>query len=464
MKTILAASLYFNVIIFSLSAAPVVSITSPINGTYYRSGDIITATGFAIDATDGTLTGLALNWAVDFHHDTHVHDAIKLGTGNTIIFDIPTISELTNQVYFKIKLRATNSLDEETIAEIDVLPLLANFTVTSSPLGGRVGVGVQANTQSDMPIAYTTTQMSFWNVLVQPNQTIGGEAFVFSHFNNTGYTNNSFGFNMPTRDTVFKAYFAKKTHLDEFATPLTDTLIQYKDSVIYIDVPYDIMWSISQLPDWITPNKLQGAPGDYISLSINNNITEQRNAVFTITGGGHVKFHKTLSITQKTMRVLTISSTLISLSNGQNYILSITGNVAWNIQNPTSWIKLNTLTGTGNGSITISLEDNFSTRERSEALVLTGDNLTRYIIVKQAGITGFSILDDNKRVYPNPFENYIHLPDADAVNIYNSQGILIYHVEDNALKTIDTHKFNSGIYLIEIINNGKTITDKLIKN
>lgn len=90
--------------------------------------------------------------------------------------------------------------------------------------------------------------------------------------------------------------------------------------------------------------------------------------------------------------------------------------------------------------------------------------------VKSDLIVGISSFEEktNIRVYPNPFENNIHLNNLDnatTIEISNMLGQLVYIINVNSSNMqINTSKLNRGIYLITVLNNNqKVMTTKISK-
>ena len=57
----------------SAGTRPTATILSPTDGLTFRAGDVITFSGNATDAEDGTLPASAYTWNIDFLHEGHVH-------------------------------------------------------------------------------------------------------------------------------------------------------------------------------------------------------------------------------------------------------------------------------------------------------------------------------------------------------------------------------------------------------
>jgi glucose/arabinose dehydrogenase len=86
--------------------APSAVITTPVAGSLYVPGEVLTLSGSGNDAEDGALPSTALSWRVILHHNTHVH-ILETYTGNNIPFTGPDHSDPS--VFTEIELTVTDS-------------------------------------------------------------------------------------------------------------------------------------------------------------------------------------------------------------------------------------------------------------------------------------------------------------------------------------------------------------------
>jgi hypothetical protein len=118
------------------NVAPTATITQPVAGTLYGGAQVITYAGTGSDQEDGTLTGSAFTWRVDFHHDTHTHAFIAPTSGATGgSFTIPTTGETSANVWYRIHLTVRDSAGLTHTTQRDVMPRKARLTLATSPAG-----------------------------------------------------------------------------------------------------------------------------------------------------------------------------------------------------------------------------------------------------------------------------------------------------------------------------------------
>ncbi|MEX2306915.1 MAG: NPCBM/NEW2 domain-containing protein [Pirellulales bacterium] len=123
---------------------PTPVIDPPALAATYRAGDTIQFSGHATDLEDVLLPGAALTWQVDFHHATHLHPFMPPTSGVTNgEFTIPASSETAHDVWYRVRLIATDSARLTTEVYRDILPEKSDFLVTNNMAGGTVFVDGQ---------------------------------------------------------------------------------------------------------------------------------------------------------------------------------------------------------------------------------------------------------------------------------------------------------------------------------
>jgi len=118
-----------------VNAAPAALIASPAEGTTFQGGDTLTFSGSASDPEDGVEPATRLTWWVDLHHDTHTHPFLPETAGGSGTITIPTRTETSDNIWFRIHLRATDSAGLTTEVTRDILPRKVQFTLATQPAG-----------------------------------------------------------------------------------------------------------------------------------------------------------------------------------------------------------------------------------------------------------------------------------------------------------------------------------------
>ena len=111
-------------------------ILAPLVDDLYRGGDTIFFSGRAIDTEDGELSPNALQWKIDFHHNVHTHPGLVPTAGITEgEFYIPTSGETSDDVWYRIHLRATDAGGLTKTVSQDIFPVKTQFNIVTVPAG-----------------------------------------------------------------------------------------------------------------------------------------------------------------------------------------------------------------------------------------------------------------------------------------------------------------------------------------
>ena len=93
-----------------VGSPPTATILSPQDGSTFRAGDVISFSGDATDADDGTLPASAFTWNIDFLHEGHVHPGVPQTGVKSGTFAIPTSGhDFSGNTRYRITLTVTDS-------------------------------------------------------------------------------------------------------------------------------------------------------------------------------------------------------------------------------------------------------------------------------------------------------------------------------------------------------------------
>jgi hypothetical protein len=128
-------------------------------------------------------------------------------------------------------------------------------------------------------------------------------------------------------------------------------------------------WSVGNLPSWISANPTSGTDSGDVSLTIEANAGAQRSANVTIAGRG-------VSISQEAVACgFTLNPTSLSnlASTGATESVAITTTSAcfWSVSGLPPWISANPTSGTGSGSVTLTIQANGGP-QRNDDLTIAG--------------------------------------------------------------------------------------------
>ena len=166
------------------NTAPTAQIVTPAAGATYVAGTTYSFSGAATDKEDGTLPASAYVWQLDLHHDTHVHDGVPFNQGSkTGSFTIPNNGEVSDNVFYRLRLTVTDAGGLQTTTYRDILPQKVTISLATSPAGLPL-------TLDDQPVATPLAVGSVQGVLrtlgAPSPQTLNGVSYEFVAWSNGG--------------------------------------------------------------------------------------------------------------------------------------------------------------------------------------------------------------------------------------------------------------------------------------
>ena len=167
----------------SAGSRPTATILSPTDGKLFRAGEVITFSGSASDAEDGTLPASAYTWNVDFLHEGHVHPGSPITGVTSGTLTIPTTGhDFSGNTRYRISLTVTDSSGLQSTSSVTVLPQKVNLNFAAAPAGATVFLDGIAHTA---PFVYDTL-VGFSHTIAAPNQTIGANTYNFASWSDGG--------------------------------------------------------------------------------------------------------------------------------------------------------------------------------------------------------------------------------------------------------------------------------------
>ena len=163
---------------------PVPTISTPSPQFTWRVGDTISFSGSASDAQDGPLPPSALSWSYETVHCPTI-DTCHIHPGET--FDGVTSGSFVAQnheypSHLRLSLTATDSGGLSQTTFVDLYPQTSTLTLASDPAGATLALG---STTGVAPFSTTVITGGLQSISA-PDQTIGGQAYVFAGWSDGG--------------------------------------------------------------------------------------------------------------------------------------------------------------------------------------------------------------------------------------------------------------------------------------
>jgi glucose/arabinose dehydrogenase len=156
------------------NSAPTAIVDSPVIGTRWQVGDVVTFTGHATDPQQGTLPAAALSWRLRMQHcesvgNCHIHPLQQWSGVDTAAFVAP---DHEYPSFLELELTATDGegLSSRVVRRLD--PKTVDLTFASNPPGLQLSVGASAGTT---PFTRTVIVGST-NTVSAPNPQSNGPA------------------------------------------------------------------------------------------------------------------------------------------------------------------------------------------------------------------------------------------------------------------------------------------------
>jgi glucose/arabinose dehydrogenase len=181
---------------------PVVTITSPPDGSHFKAGDIIPFAATATDPEDGRLIDAHVSWRVDLHHDNQVTPVRAATPSDSGSVQVPLRLEASPNIWYRIHFSATDSAGHTVEVTRDVLPLTAKVILATQPEGLTLTLDGQPVTG---PYAFIGVQNEERDIAAA-NQVANGRRYGFAGWSDGGAAAHTLS--TPSADTTYTATFS----------------------------------------------------------------------------------------------------------------------------------------------------------------------------------------------------------------------------------------------------------------
>ena len=225
----------------------------------------------------------------------------------------------------------------------------------------------------------------------------------------------------------------------------------------------NVAWTVSDNAGFVSVSPTSGSNDGTITVTyLENDTTESRNGIVTVTGGGFVREH-TLTQTGKAVE-LTISSNSNSVAKeAGNYDIQILSNTNWSVSDDKTWSGQTPNSGTGNTTLNINYSENLTTNIRQAIIQVQAGNITRTHTLTQAEQATSQIFIHNvrqgftKNNSCNPNTSELITVYTDSITYVNSNLIFF---DDQGNNKVPAGFYQKNNNVLETNNNGEVITSQ----
>ena len=179
----LAASATSSITISAGNTPPTAVIDTPVAGTTWKVGDVVSFSGHATDTQQGTLPASALTWSLVLQHcpsTCHEHPLQTYSGTSGGSFVAP---DHEYPSYLELRLTATDAGGLASTASVRLDPQTVDLTFDSLPPGLSLAVG---STSQPTPFVRTAITGSTLSISAPSPQAIGGTAYEFVSWSDGG--------------------------------------------------------------------------------------------------------------------------------------------------------------------------------------------------------------------------------------------------------------------------------------
>ena len=146
-------------------------------------------------------------------------------------------------------------------------------------------------------------------------------------------------------------------------------------------------WAVSSDQTWCSVSPTSGKNSGSVTVKVSENTqTSARTATITVkTDAGT----RTVSVTQSGASEqvsLSVSDMEFAAGSGSK-MLRITANTTWAVSSDNNWCSVSPTSGSNDGSVTVSVDENTSTSSRTATITVESATITRRLAVTQSGAT-----------------------------------------------------------------------------
>lgn len=265
---------------------------------------------------------------------------------------------------------------ESVASKIGLAPATQSFTASAND--GMISVTAASS--------WTATTSDSWIILKTQNGN-GNGSILYSVEANAG-TSERTGVIIVTSGTD-KAMHSVRQAAASAQLNINPTVSDFSDTKSdgQFSVSANLSWTATASASWIILNKTMGDGNGSVLYSVEANMGSRRTGTITVTSGSLTATHTVTQAAQPQLSIdPSVNNCTAAASQGS---FRVTSDSMWTVTTSATWIKLNTDRGSGNGTVTYSIDENTGNSRQGFIYVTSGSVKSTHMVVqtRMEGIT-----------------------------------------------------------------------------
>ena len=154
-----------------------------------------------------------------------------------------------------------------------------------------------------------------------------------------------------------------------------------------IKITANTLWTVASDQAWCSVSPTSGSNDGSVTVKVEENTsTAERTATITVKSEAG---DQTVKVTQSGVAAtLTLDTSSLEFTSGSgSKMFRISSNTMWAISSDKNWCSVSPTSGSNDGSVTVSVEENTSTSERTATITIETSSITQTLSVTQNGAT-----------------------------------------------------------------------------
>jgi hypothetical protein len=147
-----------------------------------------------------------------------------------------------------------------------------------------------------------------------------------------------------------------------------------------VQITSDTDWTISTVEDWITFNKSSGTGNDTITVYVTSTTTNRVGTIIITDGNINTYVQISQTVTIIITPIITVSPAYHEVDRNSHIIqVSVITTEAWTLSNSNNWVHFSAESGTGNATLTMTIDSSTVDRSGNVVFSIFGSSYTLHV-------------------------------------------------------------------------------------